>query len=369
MLDRSLLHGRLDRRRFVLATSAAVIAAPAFSSIGASAQDSIVATMVTDTAGIGDESFNDLAKEGGDRAAEELGIEFNILESQTAADYVRNLTDAAESGDLAIAVGFLLADAVTEVSSQYPDVKFAIIDTEVEGDNVVSYLFREQEGAFLAGALAALTTQTGTIGFVGGIRIPPVMRYEVGYVAGARSVNPDIEIAIAYADDFEDPDLGKELALAQYNNGADIVHAAAGRTGIGAFDAAAEKGEGFYVIAADQDQSELGAEFQLGAVIKKIDTAVYDSVAAVQNDSFQAGAHNLGISDEGVSIGALNENVPDDVVAILDAYSAAIADGTITPPVDDDTLAAFELVSPDSIGASASPVASPAGTPAGTPAS
>lgn len=330
------------------------------SGLQASAQDSIVATMVTDTAGIGDESFNDLALEGGERAAEELGIEFNVLESQTAADYVRNLTDAAETGDLTIAVGFLLADAVTEVASQYPDGKFAIIDTVVEADNIVSYVFREQEGAFLAGVLAALTTTTNTIGFVGGIRIPPVMRYEVGYVAGARSINPDIEISIAYADDFEDPDLGKELSLAQFNNGADIVHAAAGRTGIGAFDAAAEKGEGFYVIAADQDQSELGAELQLGAVIKGIDTAVFDSVQAVQSDAFEAGTHDLGIADNGVGIGALNANVPEDVVATIDAYAAAIADGTIVPPVDDDTLEAFELVPPTALGAGASPAATPA---------
>lgn len=356
----TLFANRIDRRRLLIAAGGVAVAAPMLSRLGASAQDSIVATMVTDTAGIGDESFNDMAKAGGDRAAEELGVEFNILESQTAADYVRNLTDAAESGDLAIAVGFLLADAVTEVAGQYPDVKFAIIDTEVTADNVVSFLFREQEGAFLAGAIAALTTRTNTIGFVGGIRIPPVMRYEVGYVAGARSVNPDIEISIAYADDFEDPNLGKELALAQYNNGADIVHAAAGRTGIGAFDAAAEKGEGVYVIAADQDQSELGTEFQLAAVIKSIDTAVYDSIKMVQDGTFESGTHNLGIADDGVSLGAINENVPDNVRGTIAAYSAAIADGTIVPPVDDDTLEAFELVSPDQIGASASPAASPA---------
>ncbi|NOK07207.1 BMP family ABC transporter substrate-binding protein, partial [Myxococcus xanthus] len=155
---------------------------------------------------VGDQSFNTLANEGGLRAQEELGITFNVLESQTAADYVRNLTDAAESGDITIGVGFLLTDALAEVAAMYPDHKFALIDSETEAENVVNYLFAEQEGAFLGGALAALTTQTNQIGYVGGVRIPPVMRYEVGYVAGARSVNPDIEIAIAYADDFEDPD-------------------------------------------------------------------------------------------------------------------------------------------------------------------
>ena len=204
-----MLTSRLNRRQWVIAGGTAAIAAPLLSRVGASAQDSITATLVTDTAGIGDQSFNDMANEGGTRAQDELGVEYNVLESQTAADYVRNLTDAAESGEITIAVGFLLTDALTEVATQYPDSRFAIIDSVVETDNVVSYLFREQEGAFLAGAIAALTTQTNTIGFVGGIRIPPVMRYEVGYVAGARSVNPDIEISIAYADDFEDPGKGK----------------------------------------------------------------------------------------------------------------------------------------------------------------
>lgn len=357
-----MLSSRLNRRQLVIAGSTAAVAAPLLNRAGAMAQDSIVATMVTDTAGIGDQSFNDMANEGGIRAQDELGIEFNVLESQTAADYVRNLTDAAESSDITIGIGFLLTDALTEVAAQYPDSKFAIIDSEVQSDNVVSYLFREQEGAFLAGAIAALTTQTNQIGFVGGIRIPPVMRYEVGYVAGARSVNPDIEIAIAYADDFEDPDTGKELSLAQFNAGADIVHAAAGRTGIGAFDAAIEKGEGFWVLAADRDQASLGEDFQLAAVIKGIDTGVYDSIKSVQDDAFAGGLHNLGIADNGISLGAVHSSVPAETVAIIDAYSAAIADGTIVPPVDDDTLASFELVAPDTLSTdgTATPEASPA---------
>lgn len=350
---------RVDRRRLVLASGGAMLAAPLLGRMEASAQDSIVATMVTDTAGIGDQSFNDLANEGGERAVEELGIEFNVLESQTAADYVRNLIDATEQGDLTLAIGFLLEDALYEVAPQYPDAPFAIIDTVVDEPNVVSYIFREQEGAFLAGVLAASMTQTGTIGFVGGIRIPPVMRYEVGYIAGAMSINPDIEVLIAYADDFEDPGLGQELTLAQFNNNADIVHAAAGRTGVGAFDAAAEKGEGFYIIAADQDQSQLGEEIQLAAVVKKLDTGVFDACEAVLNDAFEPGAHDLGIAEDGVGLDHFHADVSQDVKDLVAAYAAAIADGTIVPPVDDDTLESFEPVAPDSVGA-ASPEASPA---------
>jgi basic membrane protein A and related proteins len=364
MANRSLMTTRIDRRRLVIASGSVALAAPFLSHMAAGAQDSIVATMVTDTAGIGDESFNDLALEGGERAASELGIEFNVLESQTAADYVRNLTDGAEQGDLTVAVGFLLEDALNEVAPQYPDKYFAIIDTVVEGDNVVSYVFREQEGSFLAGVLAALSTTTGVIGFVGGIRVPPVMRYEVGYLAGARSVNPDLEILIAYADDFEDPALGKELSLAQYNNNADIVLAAAGRTGIGAFDAATEKGPGYFVIAADQDQSELGAEFQLAAVIKKLDTGVYGACEMVLNDSFESGAHDIGIAEDGVGIDFFHESVAQDIQDTIAAYSAAIGDGSVVPPLDDATLETFVAVPPADVGASASPAASPEASPA-----
>lgn len=358
MTQRSPLTAQIDRRRLVLASGGVMLTAPFIGRMGASAQDSIIATMVTDSAGIGDESFNDMAKIGGDKAVDELGIQFKILESQTAADYVRNLTDAAEQSDLTIAIGFLLEDALAEVAPEYPDHNFAFLDTVVEADNVLSFVFREQEGSFLAGVLAALVSQTGVIGFVGGIRIPPVMRFEVGYVAGARSINPDIEFLIAYADDFEDPGKGKELALAQYNNNADVVLAAAGRTGVGAFDAVKEKDEGGYVIAADKDQSDLGPEFQLAAIIKRLDTAVFDACEAVLNDTFEAGTQNLGIADEGVDLGTINDDVDQDTLDVVDAYKAAIADGTVVPPVDDDTLEAFEPVAPDTLGA-ASPEASP----------
>lgn len=359
MESRLRMASRIDRRRLVLASGGAMLAAPFLGQTGVSAQDSIVATMVTDTAGIGDQNFNDLALEGGNRAAEELGIEFNVLESQTAADYVRNLIDGSEQGDLTVAVGFLLEDALSEVAPQYPDKYFAIIDAVVEGDNIVSYVFREHEGSFLAGALAAFMTQTGVIGFVGGIRVPPVMRYEVGYVAGARSVNPDIQILIAYADDFEDPALGKELSLAQYNNNADIVLAAAGRTGIGTFDAATELGEGHFVLAADRDQSSLGPEFQLAVVLKKLDTGVYEACEMVLNDAFVSGVRDIGIAEEGVGIGVFHESVPQDVIDTVNAYSAAIGDGTIVPPADDETLVDFTPVAPEEIGGSATPAATP----------
>jgi basic membrane protein A len=350
----------INRRTIVIGSATAAALAPLARFGLAGAQSDIVATGVTDTAGLGDQNFNDLANKGGNDAAAEYGITWNILESQNAADYIPNLTRAAESSELTVAIGFLLTDAVAEVAAQFADRKFMLIDSVVEADNVASVLFKEQEGAFLAGVCAGLMAgEEKKVGFVGGIRIPPVMRYEVGFVAGVQSVAPDVEVLISYADDFENPTLGKELSLAQFDQGANIVHAAAGRTGIGAFDAAKEKGEGFYVIAADADQSHLGPGHQLCAVAKRIDEAVVRVVGQVVDDSFAGGIQDLGIADDGVGLFAFSEDVPQEVQDTVQAYADAIASGEVVPPVDDDTLASFEPV--DLTGAAP---ASPAATPA-----
>lgn len=347
----------INRRTIMIGGASAAALAPLARFGLASAQDDIVITGVTDTAGLGDQSFNDMANKGGNDAVAEYGVTWNVLESQNAADYIPNLTRAAESSALTVAIGFLLTDAVAEVAAQYADTNFLIIDSVVEADNVASVLFKEQEGAFLAGVCAGLMAgEERKVGFVGGIRIPPVMRYEVGYLAGVMSVAPDVEVLISYADDFENPTLGKELSLAQFDQGANIVHAAAGRTGIGAFDAAKEKGEGAFVIAADADQSHLGPEFQLAAVSKRIDEAVVRVVGQVIDDTFAGGIQDLGIADSGVGLIAYNEVVPQEVQDAVQEFADAIASGEIVPPVDDDTLAAFEPVAPSG----ASPEATPA---------
>jgi basic membrane protein A len=315
---------------------------------------------VTDTAGIGDQNFNDLANAGGTRAAEELGVEFEVLESQTQADYVSNLTLALEQSDVAVAVGFLLGDAVNEVAPQFPDRSIVFIDEVSENENVQSVLFRENEGAFLAGILAGLSTTTGQVGMVGGIRVPPVMRYEVGFAAGVATANPDVVFTSSYADDFEDPALGKELTLALYDGGSDIVLQAAGRTGIGCFDAANEKGAGFFVIAGDTDQSHLGAEAQIAFVRKGVDEAVFQGIEQVVNGNFEAGIRDLGLAEAGMDLGGYAETVDPAIAEMIGAYKQAIIDGTITVPADDDQFAAFVPTPLDGAAPPASPVASPA---------
>jgi len=320
------------------------------------AQDQIVVTMVTDTAGLGDQNFNDLAKRGLDRAVDELGVQGEVIESRDAASYIPNLTQAAEQSDLTAGVGFLLTEAITEVANQYPDGKFLLIDSLSDAPNVQGVVFREQEGAFLSGVLAALMTESNKLGVVGGIKIPPVVRYAVGFEAGARSINPDIDVVVAYADTFSDPALGKELTLAQYNQGIDIVFPVAGRTGVGSFDAAKELGEGHWVIAADTDQSQLGAEQQLAVSEKGVDTALFLAAQQVVDGTFEGGEKSLGLAEDGVGLGHPNEAVPQEVLDIVAAYEQAIIDGTIKVPADEDELAAFEPVALD---AAATPVATP----------
>src|SRR3954471_24456797 len=226
---------RIRRRPLLAAMALAPLAGALARVSGVQAQNKIVVTMVTDTAGLGDQSFNDLAKRGLDRAVEELGVQGEVIESRDAASYIPNLTQAAEQSDLTVGVGFLLTEAITEIANQYPDKNFVLIDSVSDAPNVQSVIFREQVGAFLSGVLAGLMTKSNKLGVIGGVKIPPVVRYAVGFEAGVKSVNPDANVVVAYADTFSDPALGKELTLAQYNQGVDIAFPVAGKTGTGSF--------------------------------------------------------------------------------------------------------------------------------------
>lgn len=357
------LTARVDRRRVLAASGGAVLGATILGNASSvSAQDSdITATLVTDTAGIGDQNFNDLANAGGERAAEDFGITWEVLESQTQADYVTNLTLALEQGELTVPNGFLLIDAVAQVAPQFPDKFIVFIDAVDENPNVQSVVFKEHEGSFLAGVLAGLATQTGAVGMVGGIRVPAVLRYEVGFAAGVMSVAPNVTFTPSYADDFEDPALGKELSLALYDGGADIILQAAGRTGIGCFDAANELGAGFWVIAGDTDQSQLGAEAQICYVKKGVDEAVYQGCEQVANGAFEPGIRDLGLADAGMDLLGFHSSVNQTILDTVAAYKQAIIDGVVVPPATDEELAAFQPVPLDG---AAAPAASPAATPA-----
>jgi basic membrane protein A and related proteins len=355
-----IARARLNRRRLV-GTALAIPAIAAFpaSLRLTSAQDAISATMVTDTNGLGDQNFNDLADKGGKQAASEFGVDWKVIESADSSQYVPNMTAAAEQSDLSVGVGYLLEPALTSVAEQNPDKKFLLIDSVSDAPNVRSITFKEQEGAYLAGVVAGLTTKTNKLGFVGGQKIPPVIRYQVGFQAGVKSVNPDAEVIISYVNSFDDIQLGKELTLAQFNQGADIVFPAAGRSGIGSYEAVKEKGPGYWVIGADVDQDHLAPGLQLVVAQKGVDTAVYNTIKEVVDDQFQAGAENLGIKEGFVSLQTPGNRVPDDILAVANGYQKAIIDGTIVPPTTEEELAAFQVpAQPSPV-----PVASPEGTP------
>jgi basic membrane protein A and related proteins len=347
---------RMKRRPLLAAMAMAPIAGIMTRVPAVQAQDPIVVTMVTDTAGLGDQSFNDLAKRGLDRAVDELGVQGEVIESRDAASYIPNLTQAAEQSDLTVGVGFLLTEAITEIANQYSDKNFLLIDSLSDAPNVQGVLFREQEGAFLSGVLAGLMTKSNQLGVVGGIKIPPVVRYAVGFEAGAKSINPDVKVVVAYADTFSDPALGKELTLAQYNQGVDIAFPVAGATGIGSFEAAKEQGEGHWVIAADTDQSQLGADQQLAVSEKGVDTALFLGAQQIADGTFKGGEKSLGLAEKGVGLGHPNKSVPQDVLDKVAVYQQAIIDGTIKVPADEEELAAFKPVALAAIG---TPVATP----------
>ena len=340
---------RMNRRPLLAAMVVAPIAGMLTRVPAVHAQDPIVVTMVTNITGLGDQNFNDLAKAGLDRAVEELGVQGEVIESRDTASYIPNLTQAAEQSDLTVGVGFPLTEAITEVANQYPDKNFLLIDSVSEAPNVQGVLFRENEGAFLSGVLAGLMTESNQLGVVAGQEIPPVVRYVVGFEVGSKSVNPDVEVVVAYADTFADPALGKELTLAQYNQGVDIAYPVAGATGIGSFEAAKELGEGHWVIAADTDQSHLGAEHQLAVSEKGVDTALYLAAQHTVDGTFEGGEVSLGLAEDGVGLGHPHESVPQEVLDAVAAYEQAIIDGTITVPADEEELAAFEPVALDAV--------------------
>jgi basic membrane protein A len=223
----------------------------------------------------------------------------------------------AERGyDLIIGVGFAQAPIMERVAKEYPNIHFAIVDGVSELPNVASLVFKEHEGSYLVGLLAAKTTKTGTLGFVGGMDIPLIHRFETGYEEGARAVNPNIRIIQNYVgvtdSAWNNPGKGKELALAQIGKGADVIFTAAGNSGLGAFDAVEQAGmqngrATHFVIGVDSNQNMVKPGFVLTSMVKRVDNAVYAIVEDVVNGKFQAGFHVYGLDQDGVGY-AMDEN-------------------------------------------------------------
>jgi basic membrane protein A len=270
--------------------------------------------LVTDIGGLNDRSFNQLANEGLERAKSELGVEGQALTSESDADYVPNLARLAQQKyDLVIGVGFLMSDSINTVAKQFPDTNFAIIDfsqaaLKDKPANVRGLLFKENEAGYLAGYLAALVTKEKggdmVLSSVGGQKIPPVDAYIAGYQAAAKEVDGSFETLNGYSQDFVDQAKCKEIALNQIAEGAQVVFQVAGQCGLGALDAAKEKG--VLGIGVDADQGYLGDHI-LTSAQKKVDVAVFESAKAVQEDAFAGGEDQVfDLSNDGVGLGEIN---------------------------------------------------------------
>lgn len=289
------------------------------------------------TGGLGDKSFNDTCYEGVKKAEKDFGIGFDYVEPTAIAEYEGFLRQYAKSGDYAliISIGFDQADALTIVADEYPDQSFAIVDMVVDKPNVASLVFNENEGSFLVGAAAGLKTQTDKIGFVGGMDIPLIRRFLAGYKYGAEYVNSDADVDWKYVGDWADPAKAKELTLAEFDDGADVVYAAAGRSGLGAIQAANERG--LLVIGVDADQCEtiegVPVTTFLCSMLKRVDVAVYETISDVLDGTFTGGIKAFGVAQNGVGVCG---HIPSDIQGQIDDLQAKVASGDIQVPVDID---------------------------------
>ena len=293
--------------------------------------------LVTDIGQLNDRGFNQLAHEGVQQAQRELGIEMRVLESASDADYVPNMSSLADQGfDLIIGVGFAQGEAVATVAKEYPEAKFAIIDVDQASlpgkpPNVVGLIFREEQVGYLAGYLAALTAKRepgeDVVSSVGGMKEPPVDRFIAGYQAGAKAAVPGIQVLNGYSQDWDDLAKCKEVALDQIAQGSRVVFQVAGGCGLGALDAAKERG--LWGIGVDADQSFLGPHI-LTSAQKKVDRAVFLTIQSVVENQWQGGRNlTFGLEEEGVGLGEISDEVPEEDLAAVEEVGGRIASGAI----------------------------------------
>ncbi|QLK26851.1 BMP family protein [Natrinema zhouii] len=309
--------------------------------------------MVYATGGLGDDSFNDMAKQGVVDARDEFDLAFDEREPGREGEFPSAQRDFAESGDydLINCIGYAQAEALGENAPDYPDQNFIIVDAVVEEDNVRSYVFEEPDGSFQVGHLAGLLTDrefaagagetnpdASTVGFIGGTESALIQSFEAGFRAGVEHANADVNVVSSYVGDFNDTAQGQSSARSMYQNeDADIIFHAAGRTGIGVFQAAQD--EGRFAIGVDSDQSLSNEDFAdviLASMVKRVDTAVYNAIESVVNDEFEGGAaETLGLEQDGVSAvygDEIGGEIPQEIKDALEESRQAIIDGEIDVP-------------------------------------
>jgi basic membrane protein A and related proteins len=317
-------------------------------STGGSKEDTFSIAMVTDTGGVDDKSFNQSAWTG----IKEYGTENNLTKGDGGFDYLTSKEDAEykpnlkklvqRDFDLIFGIGFLLKESIDEVASQHPDNQFALVDEVSDMPNVASLMFKEQEGAFLAGVTAARMTKSGKIGFVGGMDIPVIERFEAGFLAGVAAVKPDLKVDVQYTADFAKAELGKAAANRMYSSGVDIIFHAAGGSGNGVFAEAKERKKAdpnayVWVIGVDSDQYEEGQvgndNITLTSMLKRVDIAVKNTADLAAKGEFPGGeVTTFGLADDGIALADSHGAIPKDVLDEIEKFTKQIADGEIEVP-------------------------------------
>lgn len=311
-----------------------LVAAATMAASSAFAADNVPA-VVFDLGGKFDKSFNQAAYEGAERFKKETGVEYRGFEIQNASQREQAYRRFARDGNNpVIAIGFASAEALTKVAKEFPDTKFAIIDMVVDLPNVRSVVYKEQEGSYLVGMLAAMASKTGKAGFIGGMDIPLIRKFACGYVQGFKAVKPDGEVFQNMTGTtpaaWNDPVKGGELAKSQMDQGADVIYAAAGGTGLGVLQAAKDAGK--LSIGVDSNQNYLQPGSVLTSMLKRVDVAVYNAFMDVRNDKWTAGFNVLGLAEDGVGYAVDKNNealITDDMKAAVEKAKADIIAGTI----------------------------------------
>ena len=303
------------------------------SSVDCKTVDKSDITMVSDTGGVNDKSFNQGTWEGVQKYCAEANVTAAFIESTSESQYIPNLTIAAENSKVVVGAGFTFEKPMYEVATKYPDVKFVLIDGQptnssdekVELDNVQSYFFDETQAGYLVGYVTGKTTTTNKVGFVGGLEMPPVQKFGWGYLQGIQDSNPDVVVDYQYAGDFSNSALGKTLADAMFNGGGDIIFTAAGGTNTGVVEASKAlvlNGKTAWVIGVDRDMYEDGnytsdnetKSVILTSAVKNVGTAAYDGVKAALENTWQGGVFTLTYEDGAVGLPKTNPNLEESLI-------------------------------------------------------
>ncbi len=317
-------------------------AALSITTLGVSAADVKPAALIIAQGGLGDGSWNDTANAGFQAGLTATGITGKAIESKDVVAQGEEIMRRAADGGfgLVASLEWIHGEPMEKLAADYPDVNWVIMNQTRKGDNVASVVFAEHQGSFLAGALAAQVTvdtsikginEQAVIGVIGGVKAPGIDKFIVGYIQGAKAINPDIEVKVAYSESFGDPAKGEQLAKAMFNEGADIVYQVAGGTGIGIIEAA--KAEGKFAIGVDTDQDSMAPGNVLTSMVKRVDVATESIIRDYADGKFPGGkVLQFGLDVKGVALSDMNHTkdiIPETYLARVDALKADIISGKI----------------------------------------